>query len=127
MGTKLAGIMTILLIAGAGLFYWYYTSTQERIGVLRENQARLEVAVQTSEASIKTLNEETARLNALNSDLQTELRKAEQYGDELRATLRRHDLTDLADRKPGLIEKRMQDATNELWDDLRNVTSPSGL
>ena len=127
MGTKLAGIMTILLIAGAGLFYWYYTSTQERIGVLRENQARLEVAVQTSEASVKILNQETARLNALNSDLQTELQKSEKYGDELRATLRRHDLTDLAERRPGLIEKRMQDATNELWDDLRNVTSPNGL
>ena len=51
-----------------------------------------------------------------------DLRKAEKYGDELRETLNKHDLTHLANKKPGLIEKRMQNATDKLWDDLESVT-----
>ena len=38
-------------------------------------------------------------------------------------TLNKHNLTHLANKKPGLIEKRMQDATDKLWDDLESVTS----
>ena len=61
----------------------------------------------------------------VNNQLSTELQKAEQYGDELRATLQKHNLTHLANKKPGLIEKRMQDATNKLWDDLESITAPN--
>jgi len=42
---------------------------------------------------------------------------------QLRETLNKHDLTHLANKKPGLIEKRMQDATDKLWGDLESVTS----
>ena len=42
--------------------------------------------------------------------------------DDLRATLNKHDLTHLANKKPGLIEKRMQDKTDALWKDLESIT-----
>jgi len=85
----------------------------------------MEVAVQTSEASLKLVQEETVRLGELNGKLQNDLQKAEQYGDELRATLQRHNLTHLATKKPGLIEPRMQGATDELWKDLESITDPN--
>ena len=53
------------------------------------------------------------------------MRKAEEYGDELRNTLNKHDLTHLANKRPGMIEKRMQDATDKLWDDLESITGDS--
>ena len=112
-------------MAGAGSFY--YKQTQARIAVLQENNAKLEVAVQISEDSVKTLQADSVRNAELNSQLQTELQKAEQYGDELRATLQKHNLTALAQQKPGLIENRMQNATNQLWNDLRGVTDPNGV
>ena len=112
-------------MAGAGSFY--YKQTQARIAVLQENNAKLEVAVQISEDSVKTLQADSVRNAELNSQLQTELQKAEQYGDELRATLQKHNLTHLAEKKPGLIENRMQNATNKLWDDLRSITDPNGV
>ena len=59
----------------------------------------------------------------MTDQLGEDLQKAEQYGDELRATLNKHNLTHLANKKPGMIEKRMQDATDKLWDDLESVTS----
>ena len=51
MGVKLAAVMFILMIAMAGAGSWYYKQTQARITILTENNAKLEVAVQTSEAS----------------------------------------------------------------------------
>ena len=68
------------------------------------------------------MGEDSKRLNALTDALTADLRKAEQYGDELRDTLNKHDLTHLANKKPGLIEKRMQNATDKLWGGLESVT-----
>jgi hypothetical protein len=104
---------------------YYYDTTQARIATLQENNTKLEVAVKTSEESLALTMEENVRLGQLNTQLSTDLQKAEQYGDELRATLQKHNLTHLANKKPGLIEQRMQNATNKLWDDLADITTPT--
>ena len=124
---KLAGIMLVLMLAMAGAFKWYYDSSQARISTLVENQAKLETAVKISEDSIKLMREDAEKQAKLNQQLQSDLQKAEQYGDQLRNTLQKHNLTHLAETKPGLIEKRMQDATNKLWVDLRGITEPAGV
>lgn len=127
MGAKLAIVFFMLMIMMGGATSWYYKQTQARIAILQENNAKLEVAIQTAEASVELLQKDAARLGALNNQLQTDLQRAEQYGDELRATLQRHNLTHLATRKPGLIEDRMQNATDQLWDDIRGITEPNGV
>jgi len=123
---RIAMVLVILATAGGG-FLWI-KKLQSDLETARANVARMEVAVQTSEASLKLVQEETVRLGELNGKLQNDLQKAEQYGDELRATLQRHNLTHLATKKPGLIEPRMQGATDELWKDLESITSntPTG-
>jgi hypothetical protein len=116
------------LLAGAGGAFMYVKKLQSDLETARANVAKMEIAVQTSEQSLKLERAETARLGELNNQLSSDLQKAEQYGDELRATLQKHNLTHLANKKPGLIEKRMQDATNKLWDDLESITTvPSGV
>ena len=120
---KIAFVLVTLGIAGGG--YMYVQKLQSDLETARANVARMEVAVQTSEASLKLVQEETVRLGELNGKLQNDLQKAEQYGDELRATLQRHNLTHLATKKPGLIEPRMQGATDELWKDLESITDPN--
>jgi len=117
--------MILVLLAGAGGAYFYVQNLQKNLEIARANVAKMEIAVQTSEASLKLERAETARLGELNNKLSNDLQKAEQYGDELRATLQKHNLTHLANKKPGLIEKRMQDATNKLWDDLESITTPT--
>ena len=118
---KIAMLLVVLTAAGGGIFY--VKKLQGDLEIARANVAKMEVAVQTSEASLKLEREETARLNNLNMELGNELRKAEQYGDELRSTLQKHNLTHLANKKPGLIQTRMQNATNKLWDDLESITA----
>jgi len=119
-----AMIFVIALLGGAAYAAkYYYDTTQATIAQLRENNAKLEVANKENQQTIKKMGEDAIRLNALTDQLGEDLRKAEKYGDELRNTLNKHDMTHLANKKPGLIEKRMQDATDKLWGDLESVTS----
>ena len=117
-------IVVLGLLGGAAYAAkYYYDTTQATISQLRENNAKLEVANEENQQTIKKMGEDSKRLNALTDQLSADLRKAEKYGDELRNTLNKHDMTHLANKKPGLIEKRMQDATDKLWGDLESVTS----
>ena len=120
-GLKIALVFIVLAAAGGGLFY--VKQLQSNLEIARLNNAKLESAVETSEASIATLKADNARLNVLSDQLNADLNKSEQYGDELRATLNKHNLTHLANKKPGPIEKRMQNATDKLWDNLESITS----
>jgi cell division protein FtsB len=122
---KLYAIIIIVGILGGAAYgaKYYYDTTQNTIAQLRDNNAKLEVANETNQATIEKMGQDSKRLNELNSELSVNLRKSEKYGDELRNTLNKHNLTHLANKKPGLIEKRMQNATNKLWDDLESLTS----
>ena len=119
----LLAIMAILGAVGYG-GYMYYKDTQQRIAVLTQNNAKLETAVQISEESIATLRSDIAKNAELNRQLQGQLQTAERYGDQLRNTLRKHNLTHLANKKPSYIERKMQNATNRLWDCLADITDP---
>ena len=119
-----AMIFVIALLGGtAYAAKYYYDTTQATISQLRENNAKLEVANEENQQTITKMKENNIALNKLTDQLNADLRKAEEYGDQLRDTLNKHDLTHLANKKPGLIEKRMQDATDKLWGDLESVTS----
>jgi hypothetical protein len=122
---KLYAIIIVVGLLG-GIGYgakYYYDTTQNTIAQLRENNAKLEVANETNQATINKMGADAERLNNLTNQLVQDLQKSEKYGDELRNTLNKHNLTHLANKKPGLIEKRMQNATDKLWDDLESITS----
>jgi uncharacterized protein HemX len=114
----------LLVVAGLGTGYLYVKQLQDNLEIARANAAKLEVALQTSEQSLELERSESARLGELNNELSVSLQRAERYGDELRATLQRHNLTHLATQKPGLIQPRMQRNTDELWKDLTDITDP---
>ena len=117
-------IIVVGLLGGAAYgAKYYYDTTQNTIAQLRDNNAKLEVANETNQATIDKMGADAQRLNNLTNQLVQDLQKSEKYGDELRNTLNKHNLTHLANKKPGLIEKRMQNATDKLWDDLESNTS----
>jgi uncharacterized protein HemX len=84
-------VLAILGSVGYGAV-WYYNDTQQRIATLRENNAKLEVAVETAEQSMNTMKDEMARNQELMNQLSAKLQKAEAYGDDLRNKLRQLDL-----------------------------------
>tara|TARA_Y200000002_G_scaffold375638_1_gene378286 strand:+ start:498 stop:890 length:393 start_codon:yes stop_codon:yes gene_type:complete len=119
-GLKLLLVVGLLAGAGGGLFY--IKNIKANLEIAKANVAKLESAVETSEASLALLKKDNERLNILADQLGNDLKKSEEYGDELRATLNKHNLTHLANKKPGMIENRMQNATDKLWDDLESIT-----
>ena len=115
-------LLLVGLLAGAGGGLLYVKNLKANLELAKANVAKLEVAVETSEASLALLKKDNAKLNKLTDQLNIDLKKSEEYGDELRATLNKHNLTHLANKKPGLIENRMQDKTDALWKDLESIT-----
>ena len=103
--------------------YAYYHDTQQRIKTLQENNAKLETVAKANELTINSLQESQERFATLNNELQTKLNLALNYGDDLRKKLHKHDLTRLSIKKPGLIEKRINDGTNKLFDSIESITA----
>ena len=120
----LIALLGILGIAGYGAKY-YYDTTQAEIATLRDNNAKLEVAIETSEASIDTLRAEAANNAKLQQNLQAQLQEAEAYGDNLRKKLRQLDLLGDALRDAANLEGRMNGATAKLWRDIMGETGNS--
>lgn len=95
--------------------YFYYKDTQERIATLQANNAQLEVAFQTAQESVDTLQKDMAKMSDLNNKLQKDLQKAEAYSDELKSKLSRLNLVVEALRDSKVLEGKMNGATAKLW------------
>ena len=117
--------MAILGGLGYGAKY-YYDTTQNTIATLRENNVKLEGAVETAESSLQTLQNDMAKLAELNKGLQNDLKKAEEYGDNLRNKLRNMDLVGDALRDAEDLEGRMNGATAKIWRDMERDTGGAG-
>ena len=61
--------------------------------------------------------------DSANDELQVKLKASEAYGDELGKKLRKHNLTLLTLKKPGLIEKRVNDATQKIFETIESDTA----
>jgi len=103
--------------------YAYYQDTQQRIATLQTNNAKLETVAKTNELTITSMQKNQEKFATLNKDLQMKLDKAEEYGDDLRKKLHKHDLTRLSIKKPGLIEKRINDGTKKLFKSIESLTA----
>jgi uncharacterized protein HemX len=115
-------VLAVLGSVGYGAV-WYYNDTQQRIATLRENNAKLEVAVETAEQSMNTMRDEMARNQELMNQLSAKLQKAEAYGDDLRNKLRQLDLVQDAIKDAVKLEGRMNGATAKLW---RSIVADTG-
>ena len=119
-------LIVVLGLVGGVVYggYYYYKDTQARIQTLTENSAKLEQATQTQKQTIDTLIADAEKFAKLNSELQLELVRANDYKNELIGKLRRHDLTRLSQQKPGLIEKRINNGTKKLFESFESITTP---
>lgn len=119
-------LMGGIMVAMAGGGYLYYQDTQERIATLQKNNAKLETAIETSEASIQSLQDSIAKAAELNIKLQKDLQQAEAYGDELRGKLSRLNLVQEALKDAEVLEGKMNGATAKLWRGIMEDTGGDG-
>ena len=117
-------IAVVTLIGGVvyGGFY-VYQDKQKRIATLQQNNAKLEVVAKENEQVVRTMRVETARLNDLNKSLQGKLRRAEESRERLLTRLQEINLKKESMVNPVEIEKRINDGTDKMFDDLESITS----
>jgi len=102
--------------------YYYYKDTQERIGILTENNAKMMVAKQAQDNTINALIADREKFESLNKELQTKLEQANDYKNKLIGKLRKHNLQKLSMQKPGLVEKKINNGTKRLFESLEKLT-----
>ena len=99
-------------IIASGLCYYLYQENQKLLG----NMKTLEVAVQTQEETIKQLQSDFTLQGESLLELQSKNQKIQLEMNRYLDIFKRHNLTRLAAAKPGLIEKRVNSATKEVFD-----------
>ena len=117
-------VIVVGLVGGVvyGGFY-FYQDAQKRIATLQQNNAKLEVVAKENEQVVRSMRVETARLNDLNKSLQGKLSKAEESRERLLTRLQEINLKKESMINPIEIEKRINDGTDKMFDDLESITS----
>ena len=117
-------ILLVLLLASslAGGGWFYYTDTQSRIAQLRDSNSQLKVAAEDNLRTIDTMKENSIKNEKLTLELQGRLEESEKSRNCLIEVFGKHDLTRLALKKPGLIEKRVNDGTKKAFDGIESVS-----
>jgi hypothetical protein len=124
---RLYAIVIILSVLGSAAYgaKYFYDTTQNTIRQLRENNVKLETANATNTATINQMQADAQLLQATIGELNDNLQAAEEYKDSLIQKLQQHDLSRLSVRKPGLIERRINDGTAQVFDELEALSRPS--
>lgn len=115
------GLLVAVLVAGAG-GYAYFKWSQHRIDQLvAEAQAyqlrdvEQKETIRSLEEEIKKQQEANTRLIAANGEIEAEMNR-------YLSILKRHDLTRLSAAKPGLIERRVNAGTKDVFNSIENAS-----
>ncbi|MEK9700256.1 MAG: hypothetical protein VW270_31025, partial [Candidatus Poseidoniales archaeon] len=84
-------ILAVLGAIGAG-GYFYYVDTQERMATLRENNAKLEVAVKSKDEALNFMTSNFEKQSELNKELSSKLADAEKENTIIRDKLAKSNL-----------------------------------
>lgn len=115
--------MILLVVSLIGGGFAYFQNMQETIQQLRDNNYALEEANKTNQETIGKLQENAELTRKLNEELTSKYNEAESKVDSLRDKLIDHDLTNLSLKKPGLIEKRINNGTSKAFANLESITA----
>jgi len=107
--------------------YRIYTNMQDDIVQLSQQNSALDRALRTSRETVGRLEANMEIIEQQNSRLARALEESETDLDNLRTLLIEHDLTRLALERPGLIERRINDATKDLFDQLEFDTGADSV
>ena len=122
---KLYATIILLTSIFGGVYYAYnhYVNLKEELELKTTEAIRYKESLKDSEEAISVLTQQQIRIQQETLKLQQSLQKAKGYNTELQRKLNDHNLTKLSSKKPGLIEKRINDATSKIFRELEEITS----
>ena len=107
--------MGIMLVLGLATFYLYNQNQ-----TLTANNLALEGAVQEQQMAMDAMRESFEKQGKALNNLASKNAQIEQEMNSYLDIFRRHNLNQLAVAKPGMIEKRINDATNQVFESIEN-------
>ena len=131
MYLKLIMIFAVVSALGGGYMYHQttvakYEATVSKLEAnnrtLKENQVQLETAVKTAQESLRAAEENAKKSEAAMSALTAKNNQLQKEKDNAMKIFKDHNLTRLARAKPGMIEKRANNKTEEVFRALENDT-----
>ena len=125
MGMKLSLILGGLLIATAAGSFYYIDYLNDQIGILKGNQVVLETEIKKQNESIQNYLAEQENQQAQLNQLENDKRAAMEDVNRLRKTFANHDLDELALAKPGMLQSRVNKASNRVMTTLENLSNPN--
>ena len=108
---RLAGILLVVILVMGGVGYWYYNDTQTRMAILQDNNAKLNIAVQTNEAALESLQADYASAQNEISSLNEAYTAIRRQNQRLADKLQEIDLTAAAISNAESIERAVNAGT----------------
>ena len=107
---RLALILIILASAGGG--YWYVQKLQKDNAILKANQVKLETAVAESNQVIEQQSKDLKKIRSTLKEVEELNDRLQEDKNSLNKRLGKHDIGNLAENKPGLVEKIINKASD---------------
>ena len=103
--------LVLVILAGAGGGYLYINKLQKDNATLKSNQIKLESAVEDQKAVIESQAEDFKKIRSTLTKLEEENAKLQKDKQDLSKRLGKHDIGNLAENKPKLVEKIINGAS----------------
>ena len=104
--------LVLVMLAAAGGGYLYVNKLQKDNAVLKTNQIKLETAVQESNQVIEQQTKDLKKIRSTLKKVEEVNAKLQADRDALNKRLGKHDIGNLAENKPGLVEKIINKASD---------------
>jgi predicted transcriptional regulator len=103
--------LVLVMLAGAGGGYLYVQKLQKDNATLKSNQIKLESAIEDQKSVIEQQAEDFRKIRSTLNKLEEVNKKLEQDKADLNKRLGKHDIGNLAENKPKLVEKIINGAS----------------
>ena len=104
--------LVLILLAGAGGGYLYVNKLQKDNAILKTNQVKLETAVAESNQVIEQQTKDLKKIRSTLKEVEELNDRLQADKDSLNKRLGKHDIGNLAENKPGLVEKIINKASD---------------
>ena len=116
-------LFVLVILGGIGYgAYFIYNDTMQRMATLRDNNAKLEVAVKAKDSTIKSLKENIEKQIKLTKDLNNKLSIAEENNKKISEILARTDIVKNSIADPVKTEKRINEEVVNMFNGINAAT-----
>ena len=105
-------IIAVVLMLGVGGGYLYVNKLQKDNAILKTNQIKLETAVAESNQVIEQQTKDLKKIRSTLKEVEELNDRLQADKDSLNKRLGKHDIGNLAENKPGLVEKIINKASD---------------